>query len=303
MKIHVSTFFFVILLGSCSEISQNQPTQTSEMETWKLSWRMIESSWNHQFELVAAQFDSLLETGTPLKRTFLLTGLEALYELDQKEKLIQIFNQQDSTMQRDLCLSTLFAIHNDLQVCQGITHEPPMSHPNLQYSIIKLFVDDQAARGNLMEDIIQKYRVPIDSIATDDAIAVDAQNRDRLKTIINHYGFPTAKMVGPDAMYGLFLIIQHADNDAEWQKDQVANVEAAVKTGDMDSQDYAYLYDRVQINSGKEQLYGTQFSRVDRDKSIAILAPVEDPDHLDQRRMEMGMMPIAMYKKVMLEGF
>lgn len=70
----------------------------------------------------------------------------------------------------------------------------------------------------------------------------------------------------------------------------------------MDGQSYAYLYDRIKMNSGEKQLYGTQFSDVDPENGIVTLAETEDMDNLDHRRMEIGMMPIEMYKEVMIKN-
>lgn len=98
------------------------------------------------------------------------------------------------------------------------------------------------------------------------------------------------------------MIIQHADRDKEWQQSQLENVEIAVKKGDLDGQSYAYLYDRIQVNNGEKQLYGTQFSKVDPVSKTVELAPTEDIEHLDERRMEIGLMPIEMYKIFMLRN-
>jgi hypothetical protein len=76
----------------------------------------------------------------------------------------------------------------------------------------------------------------------------------------------------------------------------------AVKKGDMDGQSYAYLYDRIKMNSGEKQLYGTQFADVDAVNGTVTLAETEDMDNLDHRRMEIGMMPIEMYKELMLKN-
>ncbi|CAN5628348.1 hypothetical protein BH23BAC1_BH23BAC1_31010 [soil metagenome] len=99
-----------------------------------------------------------------------------------------------------------------------------------------------------------------------------------------------------------FLIIQHSDNDKDWQKLQLKNIEQAVKNGDMDGQNYAYLYDRIKINNGEKQRYGTQFSNVNPDDKIVELADTEDIKNMDFRRMEIGLMPIEMYKKFMLNN-
>lgn len=68
------------------------------------------------------------------------------------------------------------------------------------------------------------------------------------------------------------------------------------------AQSYAYLYDRIKINNGEKQLYGTQFAKVDPINKIVELAETEDLDNLDNRRREVGMMPIEMYKRGILKN-
>lgn len=70
----------------------------------------------------------------------------------------------------------------------------------------------------------------------------------------------------------------------------------------MDGQSYAYLYDRIKMNSGEKQLYGTQFSDVDPENGTVTLAETEDMDNLDHRRMGIGMMPIEMYNEMMIKN-
>ncbi|MFT6416991.1 MAG: hypothetical protein ACJARZ_002343 [Dokdonia sp.] len=67
----------------------------------------------------------------------------------------------------------------------------------------------------------------------------------------------------------------------------------------MDGQSYAYLSDRIRINNGDKQRYGTQFPKVDLIHKKVELA---DTEHLDRHRREIGMMPIGMYKKFMLKN-
>lgn len=85
-------------------------------------------------------------------------------------------------------------------------------------------------------------------------------------------------------------------------KNQLTNIKAAVKNGDMDGQSYAYLFDRIKVNNGEKQFYGTQFAKVDPLNRTVELAETEDIENLDKRRMEIGMMPIEMYKEFMLKN-
>jgi hypothetical protein len=107
-------------------------------------------------------------------------------------------------------------------------------------------------------------------------------------------------MVGEIGMRTVFIIIQHSDNDIAFQRSQFKNIEDAVKKGDLEGQHFAMLYDRIKINAGQPQLYGTQFERIDVENFIAELAPVEDIGNLDKRRKELDMMPIEVYKEFMI---
>lgn len=300
MKITKLLILIVVIIVSCSEAQEK--TSLSDTEQWKLGWRMIANSWNKDHQLAEKQFDSLLVLSDSIEYKFLITGLQTLHELGKREKLIAILNKRNVNEVQEICSSELFTQKlKDVKLCENIESEE-VKNPDLQLELIKMCVDDQAARGNLMKDLIEKYDLNKDEITNEDGVAVDFKNRNRLNEIFQEYGFPTKEMVGKDAMTGIFMMIQHADRDKEWQKNQLIHIEKAVQRGDMNGQSYAYLYDRIKINSGEKQLYGTQFSTVDPTNKTVILAETENMDSLDYRRMEVGMMPIDMYKKFMLKN-
>lgn len=298
-----STRIFIVLVITAVSCSAPQAkVDDSNVELWKLGWRMIHSSWDANYQLAEKQFDSLLNVSDNIEYKFLITGLETLHELGKKKKLIAILNEQDADMLLKLCNADLITINlQNVSACENIEVQK-VQYPDLQIELIRMYINDQVARGNLMEDLIEKYGFSKDEITNEDAVAVDAENRERLIEIFNEYGFPTKSMVGKDAMNGIFIIIQHSDGDQQWQKGQLQNIENAVKSGDMDGQSYAYLYDRIKINGGEKQLYGTQFANVDPVNKTVTLAETENMDSLDYRRMEVGMMPIDMYKEIMLKS-
>lgn len=109
------------------------------------------------------------------------------------------------------------AILSNIDPCTGFSEEK-VQNEELQMELIKMYVDDQEVRGNRMEDIISKYNIDTAQITKNGAVGIDERNRNRLKEIFENDGFPTRKLVGKDAMQGVFLMIQHADGDKEWQK-------------------------------------------------------------------------------------
>lgn len=271
---------------------------TSDEAIWKLGWRMVASSMEEKVELAEMQFDSLLDLTAAPDRQFLAKGLEIKSKLGKTDAMLELLTKQDEAMLSQLCTKPFLSA---LSPCAKFAEEK-VADKALQKELITMFVNDQYARGNLMKDLVIAYQIDTAKLSRNGGVIVDEQNRNRLKEIISKHGFPTRLLVGRDAMRAIFIIIQHADGDKEWQKSQLINIEKAVKQGDMDGQNYAYLYDRIKINSGEKQLYGTQFSKVDMMNKTVELADTEDMENLDKRRREIGMMPFAMYKDLMLKN-
>ncbi len=295
-KILIHVIFGLISFTSCEHGKSQQMT---DVEIWQLGWRMIGSSMDENFELANIQFDTILKNSKTIDSKYLITGLEVKKEIGKDEEIIEILSSQPIEMLQEICKKQVLS---NFEICKKYSVEI-VENEKLQLELIKMYVNDQYVRSNLMTDILQKYNLSKDQVIIDsNGINTDERNRERLKEIIDKYGFPTKKMVGKDAMNGVFFMIQHADGENAWQKSQLTNIKNAVKMGDLDSQSYAYLYDRIKINSGEKQLYGTQFANVDAVNNIVELDKTEDIDNLDKRRMEIGMMPIEMYKKLMLKN-
>ncbi len=291
--------FLIFLFVTC-----NSDTNESIMseQNWRLAWRMIESSWDEKYDIAESQFDSLMNTGKPIPENFLISGLEIKSKQSKKEEILKILQTHNPNVLKRFCQQEY---SSGYELCTKQPNEK-IQNKDLQLKIIDLFVSDQAIRGNIMHDIIEKYKIDTTDLKTQhdwsdpDEISVDELNRNELKLIFKEYGFPTKDLIGRDAMQGVFLIIQHADRDKEWQKNQLPNLEIAAKKGDLPKQNYAFLYDRIKVNEGSPQRYGSQFENVDREKGITQLRETEKIEHLDDRRREMGMMPIDMYRRLML---
>lgn len=291
---------FIITVSSLvTSYSQNKSEQITDVGIWKLGWRMIASSMEENYELASLQFDSLRNSTEIIDRKYLVTGLEAKNKLRKVNEVTEIINSQDKKILQEICNKNFLSSY---EICKEYSIEK-VANKELQMELIKMYINDQYVRSNLMTDLLSKYNLLKSEVIIDSfGVNTDERNRERLKELIKENGFPTKELVGKDAKKGIFLMIQHSDGDKEWQKSQLPNIERAVKNGDMDGQSYAYLYDRIQINSGKKQLYGTQFAKVDPINKVVELAETEDLENLDRRRMEVGMMPIEMYKEFMLKN-
>jgi hypothetical protein len=123
---------------------------------------------------------------------------------------------------------------------------------------------------------------------------VDSNNTALLKQIIEKIGWPTILKVGQEASEDAWLIAQHADLDVSFQK-QCLELMKKESDGEVPETDIAYLYDRICVNEGRSQFYGTQFTT--NEHGAYGPRPIEDPETVDERRKAIGLEPLAEYKK------
>jgi hypothetical protein len=120
--------------------------------------------------------------------------------------------------------------------------------------------------------------------------SIDAANLPRLKSIIAEFGFPTLAMVGREGVNAAWLLTQHADDDPAFQKHVLTLINASAK-GDVRPYDIAMLSDRIRIHEGKPQRFGSNF-----DLKTMQPTPIEDPEHVNERRARVHLMPMSDYR-------
>jgi len=160
----------------------------------------------------------------------------------------------------------------------------PPANPTLQREIERLFKTDQAIRspGGKPWDLKKLA-------ATDRADGVTAH------TIFAKYGLPTFALVGPQAAQDFDAVIQH--QPLAFQKQVLPQMEADVAAGQVSSESYAMLLDRVESSSGQPQTYGENFVCAPDGKIKP--PPIADPGQVDRRRAKLGLMPLAVYGKLL----
>lgn len=118
------------------------------------------------------------------------------------------------------------------------------------------------------------------------------ENTAMLLELFDKYGWPTASEVTEYAAAGAALIINHTNY--ELRAKYFPLLEEAFKKGEAQALRYAKMRDRLLVEEGKEQLYGTQI-RLDNLKRE--LYPIKDPEYVDKRRAEIGLGPLKPYLK------
>lgn len=121
---------------------------------------------------------------------------------------------------------------------------------------------------------------------------IDRHNQIQVVSIIENCGFPDSSTVGNQAMYALFLVIQHGPADLRYKYYPVLQKKA--EHGDFDKSWLALMEDRILTDQGKKQKFGSQV-RMNKGSNRYELIPIEDPAHVDERRAAVGLGSISQY--------
>lgn len=123
-------------------------------------------------------------------------------------------------------------------------------------------------------------------------------NQGRIAKILYERGFPGYDLVGQVGSQLFWVVAQHADFDPQFQQEVLDSMWIHVQKGNASSRNYAFLTDRVSINTGKKQVYGTQLDYTFFTGHAKPL-PTIDPANINVRRAEVGLEPIEAYLEEM----
>lgn len=119
----------------------------------------------------------------------------------------------------------------------------------------------------------------------------------RLMQIFDEYGYPGFDLVGKEGSNNFWLMVQHSDHDTEFQSSVLEELKKEVERKNADGSNYGLLTDRVKINKGEKQIYGTQVTY--NEKGQAYPKPLFDSANVNKRRAEVGLEPIEQYLNMM----
>ncbi len=127
---------------------------------------------------------------------------------------------------------------------------------------------------------------------------IDKDNTVWIKSIIKIHGWPTVSEYGKNALEDVWLLVQHADHDPAFQE-YCLELMKECSPEEVNLSDMAFLEDRVRVNTGRKQLYGTQFHTTSEGKFEP--QPIEDEANLNVRRKAAGLDSFEEYTTVMMK--
>jgi len=169
---------------------------------------------------------------------------------------------------------------------------------NLSRQVDSLRDEDQKWR-NLMT---KAKNNEVDSVSPDkignQIRLTDSLNFIQLKKLFDQYGYLGYDKVGQVSSTNFWLLAQHADRHPSFQDSVLSKMKIEAEKGNASLTYYAYLVDRVKINTGQLQIYGTQMI-LNSTKTSFISMPTVDPEKLNERRKSVGLPSIEDYIQTM----
>lgn len=160
-----------------------------------------------------------------------------------------------------------------------------MLHESLRRELLAMREEDRRVRTELADagELGGPYVPRMEEVHT--------RNAARLRVLISEYGWPGEDIAGKDGSEAAWLIAQHAVGEPEFQRMSLSLLQAAAAARTIPAWHAAFLEDRVAMQEGRPQRFGTQWMDDPRDGLIRPwkLAETENVNYL---RASVGLDPL-----------
>lgn len=173
-----------------------------------------------------------------------------------------------------------------------------VTDPALRKELLAMVEEDQNIRNEMIKSGVDHPSKAI--LARMDEI--DSRNTARMKSMIKEYGWPGPQLVGWDGTEAALTLVQHADH--LFQKGLLPLMQREYMAGDLPGPNYALFIDRVLVDEGRPQVYGSRAKPFDQwETGEPMLYPIEDEANVDKRRAEVGLSSLAEYRKFLKQMY
>lgn len=120
---------------------------------------------------------------------------------------------------------------------------------------------------------------------------VHIRNAARLRALISEHGWPIEDIAGKDGSEAAWFIAQHAVGKPEFQRMALSLLQAAAAAGRISAWHAAFLEDRIAMQEGRPQRFGTQWMD---DPGDGLIRPwnLAEPEKVNSLRASVGLHPM-----------
>lgn len=146
-----------------------------------------------------------------------------------------------------------------------------------------VYIQDQSTRSLKNDSLFKNIS---------DITSFQLRNLNLVDSLYCQHGMLASSQVGENGSLAQFLIVQHSN--LRVQKKWLPRIKKAVDKGVLIPENLCFLIDRICVQRGRKQLYGTQliFSKI---KKCLIPYPIKNPKKVDKKRFALGMVSLQQY--------
>jgi hypothetical protein len=209
----------------------------------------------------------------PGKVMLLMNGKKHIWNVEIKEDVLYLaFNSRPSTYKK------VNETPKELEMAPApVAEAKPLAPEKLKE------LQDEIAKRQALAESTRKEPEHYGNVASD--------NGWWIKKTIKEVGWIDAARFGKDTSERAFLMV-HASADLPLMLAALPGLETDAKTKAIDPQQYARMYDKVQLYIGERQLYGTQ---IGRDKGEMLMLPIVGTGKVEEARKALGLVSFKDY--------
>ena len=198
-------------------------------------------------------------------------------------------DNQRKAASEDLLYADWF-INDDMQLIKVQLNDSALERKNRKKT--PLVTDAEMINCQELNELLEEVYDRDQQNRTDNLMdqEIDQNNLEVVDLVLDKCGMPSSQMVSDKSLQAIWLVIQHAG--AEKREQYFPTLEKAAQNGDLDQQDIALMKDRMMLDKGQPQIYGSQ---VMMNGATYELYDLENPEKVDQRRATVGLGPLSEY--------
>lgn len=185
-----------------------------------------------------------------------------------------------------------FYVNNDFEIKEvrfrnSVTYNDRLIDLSIKFSSVKpvntlpIKTIDCKSLKTTLEEIFDKDQES--RITGMDIKIIDSVNRIKAIHIIEKCGIPKKQNVGLKALLGVYVAVQHAPREILAHYYPLFYL--AAQQGDIPLATLATMQDRLLVQNGYDQVYGTQRASIGD-------YPIQNPENVNERREKVGLSPL-----------
>ncbi len=155
-------------------------------------------------------------------------------------------------------------------------------YEEIRDQLVKLAIDDQSARKNLPKQATSKQLKELEK--------EDQKRTAEMMDLLKVCGTPSAENIGLDGSRAVWVLSIHTDVSTMKKIHKIFQSLYKKGKGGVFYWGIPFLVDRIRVEEGKKQLYGTQY-HFDKKNTLRNF-PILKPQLVNQRRAEYDLPPI-----------